>query len=142
MKKASWSVGWEPALRAMFDGLEAEAATLGNDWIGTQHLLLAALASAPFVEEKLGRLTRDSVRAAIVAVADPQERGGVTLTPWCQTPRFKRAVEHAMRRAFTQSRPVACRDIWHGLLADRQSVCARALAHLDIDVEQLRELVA
>src|SRR5262249_9113166 len=102
-----WSVEWEPAAQELFRRLKEEAAALGDDFIGTPHLLLAALAVTPAEQHGIATLNSGSVRAAVLAVTGPRNPDLMTLTPWSQTPRFKLAVERAMRRAFDESRPVS-----------------------------------
>jgi hypothetical protein len=138
MADAFRSVEWDPAAKALFRRTKPEAEALGDDFVGTAHLLLAAVATTPVEQHGIPALTHDAVRDAVLAVTGPRDPDVITISPGAQSPRFKRAIEHAMRRAFGQSRPVCCRDVWYGLLADPESEAVRVLRHLGIPVEEAR----
>jgi hypothetical protein len=132
-----WSVKWEEAAQQLFCRAKEVAEIIGDDYIGTQHLLLAAAAITPVEQHAILMLKPDSVRAEVIAVRERRRPDIVTLTRWSQTPRFKLAIEHAMQRAFGEAGPVCCRDIWYGLLADSESESTRVLHRLGIRVEEL-----
>lgn len=137
-----WSVEWEPAAKALFARIKQEAEGLGDDYVGTTHLLLAAVAATPVEQHGIRALTHDAVRDAVLAMTLQRDPEVVTISPGAQTPRFKRAIELAMRRAFGKFRPVCCRDVWYGLLADPESESVRALGHLGIPVEEARRALS
>ena len=132
-----WSVEWEPAALDLFRRVKDEASAIGDDYLGTQHLFLAAVAVTPVEQHGIAALNRDSVRSVILTW--PRGLGIITLTPWSQTPRFKYAIRQAMERADRESRSASCRDIWYGLLADPESECLRVLRHLGVPIEELRK---
>jgi ATP-dependent Clp protease ATP-binding subunit ClpA len=142
MAEDFWGVEWEPAARDLFRRIKGEAAAVGDHYIGTAHLLLAAVAATPAEQYSNAALTPDSLRATVVAVEEQREPGGMILTPWSQTPRFKLAIERAMQRALAESRALSCRDVWYGLLADPESKALRVLFHLGVPVEELRKALA
>lgn len=136
MSESFWHVEWEPAARNLIAHVKEEAFAIGDEFLGTRHLLLAAVACSPL--EGLPNLSLDAVRAAVVALKEPRELGSRILTPWCQTPRFKLALQRAMQRASAESRSVNCIDVWHGLLDDPESECLLVLQYLGVDPESLR----
>lgn len=137
-----WSMAWEPSARDLVGRVKEQAAAIGDDYLGTPHLLLAAVAVTPITHHGFAVLNPDSVRTAILAVTGPRGPDFVTITPWSQTPRFKLAVESAMRRAFSESRAVSCRDLWYGLLGDPESEAVRVLRHLGVQIEELNRALA
>jgi hypothetical protein len=137
MSDSFWHVDWESSTRDLFASVKAEAARVGDDYLGTRHLLLALVASAPIAG--VPGLTLEAAREAVVALKEPREEGMMTLTPWCQTPRLKLAIESAMQRAWAEARPVTCSDLWDGLLDDPESECLPVLHLLGVDAELLRD---
>ncbi len=80
---------------------EDEAASLGHDYLGTEHLLLAlsAASSGPVAETFAGcRVTPDRVRDGILLLVG-RGRGDVGGRPRRLTPRTKRVLELALREA-------------------------------------------
>jgi hypothetical protein len=136
MRDGFWGVEWDSSARELFQRAKEEASAVGDDFVGTEHLLLAAVACSPL--EVAGELNLDAARAAVMAMKKPAETGIFTLTPWSQTPRFKLAIKRAMERAFIASRLVCCIDIWYGLLADPDSECLNLFRHLGVDAGTLR----
>ncbi|MCI0455913.1 MAG: hypothetical protein L0Z62_02900 [Gemmataceae bacterium] len=134
-----WAVEWEEATRHLYQLARQEALTLGHDFVGSGHLLVAAATLASGERHGFPTLARDSVVTATLEVIRPHRPDILVLNPGAQTPRFKLATERAMQRAFDEGRAVAIRDVWHGLLADPDSGCAKVLQYLGLDVESLRK---
>jgi hypothetical protein len=136
--KSSWvSLPWQPSAEALFHRMRVEAAAVGDNWLGMEHLLLAAVESNELnLSAKFATLTSDKVRAEVLATYD-RPRGPV-LTPWSQTPRLKAALMRAVERANAGIRPVTCADLWHGLVSDPGPTCMKILADLGVEVEKLR----
>jgi hypothetical protein len=137
MAEEFWKVAWEPGVVELFRRARHEAAAIEDDYLGTPHLLLAAVAITPVEEHGIAKLHLEAVRAAVLAVTGPRGPDTFTLTPWPQTPRFKLAIERAMRRAFSEGRTVSRNDIRYGLLADAESECLKVLRHLEVPAEKL-----
>jgi ATP-dependent Clp protease ATP-binding subunit ClpA len=133
MAAVSQNVEWDESTQRLCRMACEESIALGDEYIGTQHLLLAAVTVTPFAAHGIARLRPDSVRAAIIAAIGTRDAKTVLLSPGGQTPRAKLVLQRAAERASRQSRAVACKDIWFGLLADPESPCVAALWHLGIE---------
>jgi hypothetical protein len=137
MSDSFWNVDWESSTRDVFARVKDEAARLGDDYLGTRHLLLALVASAPIVG--VPGLSVEAAREAVAALKEPRQPGMMLLTPWCQTPGLKVVVESAMQRAWAESRSVTCSDLWDGLLDDPESECWPVLHRFGVDAQLLRD---
>jgi hypothetical protein len=137
MSDSFWHVDWESSTRDLFASVKREAAGVGDDYLGTRHLLLALVANAPIAG--VPRLTWEATREAVVALKEAREEDMMTMTPWCQTPRLKLAIAAAMQRAWAESRSVTCSHLWDGLLSDPDSECWPVLHLLGGDAELLRD---
>src|SRR5438093_74077 len=119
---------WDDSVRNLLAVARRESFAVGDQYIGTQHLLLAAVAVTPLEQHGMRVLNRDEVLAAIIeciGVRDPDE---VLLSAGGQTPRTKLVITHAWERARNEDRQVNCRDIWSGLLAaDSESAAQQVL---------------
>ena len=142
MDDAFWCVTWEPAAQEILRRIKEEATALGDHFLGTPHLLLAAVALTPADHHGIAVLNHATVRSAVLAAAKPRDPEGMMISRWGQTPRLKLAIERAMQRAFQRLRPVRGSDIWHGLLADPESEVATVLRQLGVRVEDLRSAIA
>jgi hypothetical protein len=136
MADSFWGAEWESSARELMARVKDEASEIGDEWLDTRHLLLAAVTCSP--PEGIAALTLEAVRAAVIAIREPRKAGFMILTPWCQTPRFKLAVQGAMQRAWAVSRSVAWQDIWDGLLDDPESECMPVLRYLGVDPNCLK----
>lgn len=137
-----WNVEWEPGARELYGRMKEEAAAIGDEYLGTVHLLLAATGVTSVEEHGFAILTPDAVRAKVLAVTRRRPPDSITITPGGQTPRLKSALIFAMKRARAESRPVRRRDIWYGLLADDYSEAVQVLYCLGVQIEELRESLA
>ena len=137
-----WSVEWEPVALDVIRRIQEEAAIIADDYLGTPHLLIAAVVAMPTTRHKIAALSPESVRRAVHSLTGPSDPNLKTITPWSQTPRLKLAIEHAMRQASRESRAVRYRDIWCGLLADPESEAVAVLRHLGIHAEQIHRAIA
>lgn len=129
------SIEWDESARTILTLARQESFAIGDEYIGTQHLLLAAAAVAPS-ESRI--LRRDHVLAAIIECVGLRDPGTVLISPGGQTPRTKLAITRAVERAMKTQRPVSCRDVWFGLLQDEESECLKVIRHLGLDVRAMR----
>jgi hypothetical protein len=136
------AVKWDEGAERLYRLARQESFALGDEYMGTQHLLLAAIALTPAEEHGVKVLTRDAVLSAIHEVIKPRAPDAVVISPGCQTPRAKAVIMRATDRAAAASRALGVADIWHGLLTDSESECRRVLAHLGIDAERLSKTLA
>jgi hypothetical protein len=137
-----WNVVWDESAVRLCRLARQDSFALGDEYLGAQHLLLAAVTITPQEEHGARGLCRDAVLAALVEVVGLRDPSTVLISPGGQTPRAKLALERAMERAVAESRAVSVPDIWFGLLADPDSDCARVLHHLGIRTEELQRQFA
>jgi Clp amino terminal domain, pathogenicity island component len=131
---------WDDSVRKLLLIARQESFALGDEYIGTQHLLLAAVGVTPIEHHGIGLLDRESVIAAIVECIGIRSPDVMLLTPGAQTPGTKLVTTKAWERAKSESRRVTCRDIWFGLLgADSNSPCQKIIQHLGIRPEAIQQ---
>ncbi len=112
----------------------------GEEYVGTEHLLLAATEVTPADWHGYAGLTPEGVRDGLEALAG--QRGGFELDqrrPTKLTPRAREVLRRAAERAATRGRPVSCRDVWLGLLGDPEGLAYELLTRLQVVPERLRE---
>jgi ATP-dependent Clp protease ATP-binding subunit ClpA len=131
MKEAEW----EEAACKLLELARQASFAIGDEYIGTQHLLLAAVALTPVEQHGFSRLNQDDVLATIIECLGVRKPHEVLLSPSGQTPRAKLVITHAWERAKRESRQVSCRDIWAGLLADQESEAQKVIHHLGLTSE-------
>jgi hypothetical protein len=133
-----------PNGRNLMENARAEAARLGHNYIGTEHVLLGLLQMATeqfsSLLQKLN-LERDCLRmeieAAICAVPFEAVESKVPFTP-----RARRALELAAKEARKLNQSgVGPEHIFLGLLLERSGVAGKVLAKLGIRVDGTRELI-
>jgi ATP-dependent Clp protease ATP-binding subunit ClpA len=129
-------IEWEADAREIYRHAKEEAVAIGDEYVATIHLLLAALANMPVSRHGITALSHKSVRAASIAMT-ARSPDMITLTPFAQTPRFKLAIERATFRALGESRAVSCRDIWFGMLEDPESDVAKTLDYLGVSPDEV-----
>jgi ATP-dependent Clp protease ATP-binding subunit ClpA len=135
-------VPWTEDARRVLSRVEEEAEAAGDSYLGTHHLLLAAVATPPGATGVPG-LNPAAVRAAVAAVVKaPRPAAEVAGTTRWPTPRLRRAITQAAMRALVNGRPLERRDLWHALLTDAGSDVCPILKRLGLDPEQLLELLA
>jgi hypothetical protein len=122
-------IKWDDSARLVLIVARREAEELGSEYLGTEHLLLALVKETPTAHHRIPKLTYDSVKKTILELDLPM---GV-MTPSCQTPGYKIALESAAAYAFAESRPINRKDLWRGLLACSGSCGTNILSFLGIE---------
>jgi hypothetical protein len=134
----------DPARRAMLIALE-EAERLGQDYLGTEHLLLGLVAEGRgLAAAVLKRLGIDEQRARIEFAKRlaPAAPGGVSPSKPAQTPRTKKAIEYAVEEARALDHAfLGTGHLLLGLLREREGVAAQMLAALGVGPEEVRQVV-
>ncbi len=133
-------VAWDDTARRLCWLARHYAYLFGEEFVGTEHLLLAATEVTPADWHGCPGLTRDGVLNVIEALLG--KRGGLDLDdrrPHKLSPRASEALRRALERAAVASRPVTCRDVWIGLLGDQEGQANELLTRLGVVPEQLRE---
>ncbi len=117
-----------------------EAASLGHDHVGTEHILLGLLRGEDDIAAQvLGslNLTRDRVRTQVARIAAP--RGAVTSGEIAFTPRAKKVLQLALDEASSLShRDVETEHILLGLVRENGGVAARVLRNANVRPDQVR----
>jgi ATP-dependent Clp protease ATP-binding subunit ClpA len=165
------------AARTVVVDAQQEARRLGDGWIGSEHLLIAAAAApqgrAPEALEAVGvapaalrgaiaelggRSTLDADALATIGIDLDEVRrrvedafgpGALERRRACRsgglpfTKRSKRALERALREAIAHGdRHIGAEHIVLGLLGDPDCLAVRALEHLGVAPERIREELA
>ena len=113
-----------------------ESRRLGDDYVCSEHLLLAALQSTP--KNLLNSLSISQARLierVEQRLAHRRLEIDHVLTPGCQTPHVKRAIINSQQRATAENRAVEVRDIWHSLLQDE--ICVELLREFGLNPIEL-----
>jgi ATP-dependent Clp protease ATP-binding subunit ClpC len=125
---------------------QEQARDLGHDYIGTEHLLLALIASSGegVAHQMLNALgvQHERVRADILAIVGPGAGAKPGHIPF--TPRSKKVLELSLREALRlRHKTISPEHILLGLIREGEGVAAQILAKEGVDFERLRgDLVA
>ena len=122
---------------------QQEAAQLGNDYVGTEHLLLGLIHDgdgiAARVLTSLG-LTEGGIRSRMEAFII---RGGEIGDELSYTPRAKRAIELALQESVQMGQSyVGTEHLLLGLLLEAEGIAAQVLNSLGVDVETARAQIS
>jgi ATP-dependent Clp protease ATP-binding subunit ClpA len=134
------AVAWDDTAQRLCRLARQYAFLFGEEFVGTEHLLLAAAEVTPSEWHGFPSLCRKGVLDAIEAVLG--KRGGVEVDdrrPQKLTPRASEALRQAVESAARVSRPVGCRDVWLGLLSDEDGLAVELLARLGVESDELRD---
>ena len=134
---------WEPfterARRSIVLAQE-EAARLGNNYIGTEHLLLGIISEGESVAAKvLERLGINLLRVRTEVEAIVGKGGQTTQQEVVFTPRAKRVIELAFEEAKTLNHNyIGTEHLLLGLVREGEGVAARVLNNLEVDPQKVR----
>jgi hypothetical protein len=131
---------FSPSARQSLEVAREEAARLGHDFIGTEHVLLGALKQEGAVTTILqnSNVDREAVRKEIerLVIAQPLRQSSA---PSPLTPRARKALRFAGKEAKIRNQPVInLEHILLGLLLEGSGVAAMALKNLGIRTERIR----
>lgn len=118
---------------------QQEAAQLGNNYVGTEHLLLGLIHDGDGIAARvlisLG-LTESNIRARMEAFI---VRGGEIGDELSYTPRAKRAIELALQESVQMGQSyVGTEHLLLGLLLEAEGIAAQVLNSLGVDVDTAR----
>lgn len=122
---------WDDSAKLVLVIARQEAEQMGAEYVGTEHLLLALVKETPSGYHRITELTYENVIKTIQAFELPKD----VMTPGCQTPGYKIAIETAAACAFAQSRAINRKDLWRGLLATSGTCGTNVLSFLGIESE-------
>jgi hypothetical protein len=126
------------SLRALA-GAYAEAPRFNHDFVGTEHLLLGLMETAPEAARSLG-LDASAIRREIKTFVGSSPAHEIKSTPL--TPRAKHALWLAIDEAKRMKRSsVTPEHVLLGLLREPDGVAARVLRNLGLELEATRERV-
>lgn len=137
---------WEPfterARRSIVLAQE-EAQRLGNNYIGTEHLLLGIISEGESVAAKVLEnldVSLKKVRQEVEAIVG---KGGKTsLEEMVFTPRAKRVIELAFEEARQLAHNyIGTEHLLLGLVREGEGVAARVLSNLGVDTEKIRDQI-
>jgi hypothetical protein len=132
---------FSPTARKSLEVAREEAARLGHDFIGTEHVLLGALKQTQGALVKIlqnNHLDREAVQKEIerLVVAQPFRQSSV---PSPLTPRARKALRFAGKEAKIRKQPaINLEHIFLGLLLEGSGVAAIALKNLGIRTDRVR----
>ena len=137
---------WEPfterARRSIVLAQE-EAQRLGNNYIGTEHLLLGIISEGESVAAKVLEnldVSLKKVRQEVEAIAG--KGGKSTLEEMVFTPRAKRVIELAFEEARQLAHNyIGTEHLLLGLVREGEGVAARVLSNLGVDTEKIRDQI-
>ena len=133
-----------PIVQHSLEIARREAARLGHDYVGTEHMLLGLLklATGSFAD-LLRRINLDGelVRTEIERIVTPvSTHPGTAEFPL--TPRARKALQIAIQQAKAQNHSgMSAEDVFFGLLLEGSGVAARALKNLGFRTEKVREAI-
>jgi hypothetical protein len=133
-----------PIVQHSLEIARGEAARLGHDYVGTEHMLLGLLklATGSFAD-LLRRINLDGqlVRTEIERIITPvSTHPGTAEFPL--TPRARKALRIAMQQAEARNHSgMSAEDVFFGLLLEGSGVAARALKNLGVRTEKVREAI-
>jgi len=137
---------WEPfterARRSIVLAQE-EAQRLGNNYIGTEHLLLGIISEGESVAAKVLENLDVSLKKVRQEVESIVGKGGKTsLEEMVFTPRAKRVIELAFEEARNLAHNyIGTEHLLLGLVREGEGVAARVLANLGVDTEKIRDQI-
>jgi hypothetical protein len=124
-----------PRARAAIEATQEESRAAGNDYVGTEHLVLGllsqpqGLAARALAEQGI---TGEQIRAAMTVVVGPRRETVPEHIPFSR--RARKALELTVREALRLDHDyVGTEHLLLGVLADEESVGARVLVGLGFD---------
>ncbi len=128
----------ERAQRALINA-QKEAAAMGKNYVGTEHLLLGVLADPGVSKSIIGDITADKARIEILNLLGQGDsaQGADTLS---YTPRSKKIMELAAREARDlRQNYISPEHLLLALMREREGVAAHVLVKMGLDLNKARE---
>jgi hypothetical protein len=134
----------DPLMQRLFEAAKEEADRLGQDFIGTEHVLLALLRLAEGSFANILRrmhLDSEAVRKEVEqAVFSTAVHSATAMLP--VTPRARKAVKLAAREANASKRPrIKAEHVFLGLLLGGSGVAALVLKKMGIHIDGTRQAI-
>jgi ATP-dependent Clp protease ATP-binding subunit ClpC len=132
--------------RKVLDQAQAEARALNQEFVGTEHLLLALMKSQGCQASRIMRaqhIDRDAVRSDLLAVMPYSENTPVVTGALPMSPKAQRSINSAIVMSRSLREPkVSTRILTLALLEDQGTAFVSALKQSGADVDQLRRALA
>jgi ATP-dependent Clp protease ATP-binding subunit ClpC len=140
----------QPALtdsvRKVLDDAQKEARALNQEFVGTEHMLLAMLTCSNCQVSRLLRqyhVDRDAVRAQLLAVMSYAEESPGVTGNLPMSPKAQRAINNAVVMSRSLREPtVSTRVLMLALMDEPKTPYLQALKDTGVDVEQLLRALA
>jgi ATP-dependent Clp protease ATP-binding subunit ClpC len=138
-----------PRAQQVFQIARNEAVKLGNDYIGSEHILLGIIelgqGVAVMVLEKMGVYIdsiREEVESRMEQTGPKSPTGTGTKKDLPFTPRVKKLISVATKEAKSLGHPyVGTEHLLLGLIKDSDGIAAKILRNLDVDLEDTRKAI-
>ncbi len=118
---------------------QTEAAKLGRNYVGTEHLLLGVLADPGAAASVLKGVTPDAARDEIIGILGRGE-GNIEGKQMVFTPRTKKVIEQSVREAHDLNQEaVSTEHMLLALMREREGVAAHVLIKMGLDLSKARE---
>jgi ATP-dependent Clp protease ATP-binding subunit ClpC len=132
--------------RKILDDAQAQARALNQEFVGTEHMLLALLSCSNCQVSRLLRqyqVDRDAVRASVLGVLDFSEDAPGVTGSLPLSPKAQRAVNNAVVMARSLREPkVSTRVMMLALMDEPKAPFLQALKETGVDVEELLHALA
>jgi len=140
----------QPALtdsaRKVLDDAQTQARALNQEFVGTEHMLLALLMCSNCQVSRLLRqhhVDRDAVRASLLSIMDFSEEAPGVTGALPMSPKAQRAVNNAVVMARSLREPkVSTRVLMLALMDEPKTEFMKSLKNTGVDVEQLLQGLA
>ena len=135
-------IAWDDTAQRLCRLARQYAFLFGEEFVGTEHLLLAAAEITPTDWHGFPSLSRNGVLDALEALLGKRSGELPERRPQKLTPRASAALRRAVESAAAAGRAVGCRDLWAGLLGEQEGLAQELLSRLGVPPEQLRVRLA
>ena len=131
----------EPSAERVLSFAHDVAKTLGHDWVGTEHVLLALMSVDSPASRVLGTLgvTYDKALASVTTAVPRRDATPAELTV---TPRVQALIGYAKGYADGSGGALSASTLLLGLVADPDGVGAQVLVMLGVTTDKVREAIA
>ena len=118
---------------------QREAAQMGRDYVGTEHLLLGVLTDPGAAKDVLKGISLENAREEIIQILGRGEAAEPVKT-MVYTPRTKKVLEQSVREARSlKQNYVGVEHIFLALMREREGVAAHVLIKMGLDLNKARE---
>ena len=118
---------------------QREAALLGRNYVGTEHLLLGVLTEPGVAKDVLNGISLESARREIIQILGRGDES-LPVKTMVYTPRTKKVLEQSVREAQElKQKYVSVEHILLALMHEREGVAAHVLIKMGLDLNKARD---